>query len=96
MHHAGTYFNFTSQPHLDYTLAIWPPHLKKVENIQKFMCHMATRAWYCGYQDLFDLINLPTFECRHMETQLSLLYYILLIYFVYSTTYFTHLQAVLL
>ena len=53
--------------HLDYASAIWSPCLSKdkieLENIQKFACHMATGLWDSSYQDLLELVDLPTLEC---------------------------------
>ena len=50
------------RPHLDYASAVWSPHLKKdrdaLESIQKFACHMATRAWDSSYHDLLHCKNM--------------------------------------
>ena len=66
------------RPHLDYASAIWSPHVKKDkiahENVQKFACRMATRSWDSSYQDLLDFVDLPSLECRRLETRLCLLY----------------------
>ena len=65
------------RPHLDYASAIWSPYLSKdkieLENIQKFACCMATGLWDSSYQDLLELVDLPTLECRRLETWLCLL-----------------------
>ena len=75
------------RPHLDYASAIWPPHVKKdkiaLENVQKFACRMATRSWDSSYQDLLDFVDLPSLECRRLETRLCLLYKI-----IYKLCYF--------
>ena len=69
------------RPHLDYASAIWSPYLSKdkteLENVQKFACRMATGLWDSGYQDLLELADLPSLECRRLETRLSLLYKII-------------------
>ena len=62
--------------HLDYASAIWSPYLSK-ENVQKFACCMATGLWDSSYIDLLELIDLPTLECRRLETWFSLLYKII-------------------
>ena len=66
------------RPHLDYASAIWSPYLSKdkteIENVQKFACHMATRLWDSSSRDLLELADLPTLECRRLETRLSLPY----------------------
>ena len=38
---------------------------------------MATGLWDISYQDLFELVDLPTLERRRLETQLCLLYKII-------------------
>ena len=48
-----------------------------LENVQKFACRMATRSWDSGYEDLLDLVDLPSLECRRLETRLCLLYKII-------------------
>ena len=52
------------RPHLDYAASIGSPHMKKditqLENVQKFALRMATRNWDCSYQDLLELVDLPT------------------------------------
>ena len=66
------------RPHLDYAASIWSPYLTKdkilLENIQKFACGIATRTWDSSYQDLLELVELPTLEHRRLETRLCLLY----------------------
>ena len=66
---------FTSlvRPHLNYASAIWSPYLSK-GNVQKFACCMATGLWDSSYKDLLELVDLPTLECRRLETWFSLLY----------------------
>ena len=75
------------RPHLDYASAVWSPYLIKdkaaLESVQKFACHMATTSWDSSYQDLLDLVDLPTLECRRLETRLCLLYKI-----IYNLCYF--------
>ena len=75
------------RPHLDYASAIWSPHVKKdkiaLENVQKFACRMATRSWDSSYQDVLDFVDLPSLECRRLETRLCLLYKI-----IYKLCYF--------
>ena len=65
------YFNFNLSlvwPHLDYASAILSPYLSKdkieLENIQKkIACRMATGLCHSSYQDLLELVDLPTLEC---------------------------------
>ena len=75
------------RPHLDYASAVWSPYLIKdkaaLESVQMCACRMATRSWDSSYQDLLDLVDLPTLECRRLETRLCLLYKI-----IYNLCYF--------
>ena len=48
-----------------------------LENVQKFACRMATKSWDSGYEDLLDLVDLPSLESRRLETRLCLLYKII-------------------
>ena len=75
------YFSFV-RPHLDYASAIlWSPHLKKdkeaLENVQKFACQMATRAWDSSSVDLLTFVNLSTLEHHRLMFSLCLLYRII-------------------
>ena len=94
------------RPHLDYASAIWSPYLSKdkteLENVQKLACRMATRLWDSSYQDLLELVDLPSLECRRLETRLSLLHKIInkLCYFdettfTISTSYVTMHHTIL-
>ena len=31
-----------------------------LENVQKFACRMATKSWDSSYEDLLDLVDLPS------------------------------------
>jgi len=44
-----------------------------LENVQKFACRMAAKSWDSGYEDLLDLVGLPSQECWRLETRLCLL-----------------------
>ena len=48
---------------------------------------MAPGLWDSSYQDLLELVDLPTLECQRLETRLCLLYKIIykLCYFNQST-----------
>ena len=82
------------RPHLDYASTVWSPHLMKhkiaLENVQKFACRMATKIWDSSYQDLLELVNLPTLEHRRLETRLCLLYRITHKLCYFDDNIFTH------
>ena len=69
------------RPHLDYAASIWSPYMNKdktlLENVQKFALCMATRCWDSSYQDLLELVDLPTLEHQRLEARLCLLYRII-------------------
>ena len=58
--------------------------------IQKFACRMATKIWDSSYQDLLELVNLPTLEHRRLETRLCLLYRITHKLCYFDDNIFTH------
>jgi len=45
-----------------------------LENVQKFAFRMATKQWDSGYQDLLDIMNVPSLANRRLQLKLSLLY----------------------
>ena len=66
------------RPHLEYACPVWDPHTMKdktlLENVQKFAFRMATKQWDSGYQDLLDIMNVPSLADRRLQLKLSLLY----------------------
>ena len=54
------------------------PHTMKdkvlLEDVQKFAFRMATKQWDSGYQDLLDIMNVPSLADRRLQLRLSLLY----------------------
>ena len=58
------------RPHLDYTCQICDPHLakdkKKLEDVQKFACRLASHQWDASYQELLQLYELPSLEERRL------------------------------
>ena len=85
------------RPHLEYGCTVWDPHTHKnkeaLEKIQKFACRMATKRWDAGYDELLDLLNLPSLVYRRTHLKLCQLYKIIhcLCYFPdYIFTYRTN------
>ncbi len=66
------------RPHLDYA---WDPHLakdkKKLEDVQRFACRLASHQWDASYQDLLQLYELPTLEERRLHLKLGLMFKII-------------------
>ena len=66
------------RPHLEYACPVWDPHTLKdkelLEDVQKFAFRMATKQWDSGYQDLLDIMNVPSLADRRLQLRLSLLY----------------------
>ena len=54
-----------------------------LEDVQKFALWMATKQWDSGYQDLLDIMNVPSLADRRLQLKLALLYKI-----VHGMSYF--------
>jgi len=57
------------RPHLEYACPVWDDHTMKdktlFENVQKSVFRMATKQCDSGYQDLLDIMNVPSLaDCR--------------------------------
>ena len=69
------------RPHLDYASQIWDPHLakdkKKLEDVQRFACRLASHQWDASYQDLLQLYELPTLEECRLHLKLGLMFKII-------------------
>ena len=69
------------RPHLEYGYTVWDPHTHKnkeaLEKVQKFACRMATKRWDAGYDELLDLLNLPSLMYRRTHLKLCQLYKII-------------------
>ena len=69
------------RPHLDYACQIWDPHLakdkKKLEDVQKFGCRLASHQWDSTYQDLLQLYELPSLEELRLHLKLGLMFKII-------------------
>ena len=66
------------RPHLEYACPVWDPHTMKdkvlLEDVQKFALRMATKQWDSGYQELLDIMNVPSLADRRLQLKLALLY----------------------
>ena len=66
------------RPHLEYACPVWDPHTMKdkvlLEDVQRFALRMATKQWDSGYQDLLDIMNVPSLADRRLQLKLALLY----------------------
>ena len=66
------------RPHLEYACPVWDPHTMKdkvlLEDVQKFALRMATKQWDSGYQELLDIMNIPSLADRRLQLKLALLY----------------------
>ncbi len=74
------YFSMV-RPHLDYACQIWDSHLakdkKKLEDVQRFACRLASHQWDASYQDLLQLYKLPTVEEHRLHLKLGLMFKII-------------------
>ena len=59
------------RPHLEYACPVWDPHTMKdkvlLEDVQKFAFRMATKQWDSGYQELLDIMNVPSVADRRLQ-----------------------------
>jgi len=63
------------RPHLEYA---WNPYKSKditmLESVQKFGCKVCTKQWDTGYDQLLQLLDLPTLARRRLYLDLSTMY----------------------
>ena len=81
------------RPHLEYASPVWNLHMHKdiklLENVEKFAIRIITKRWDCGYQELLDMVALPSLETRRLQSSLCMLYKI-----VHNLCYFpSHIIA---
>ena len=67
--------------HLDYACQIWDLTLlkteKKLEDVQKFACRLASHQWDSSYHDLLQLHELPSLEERRLYLKLGWMFKII-------------------
>ena len=63
------------RPHLEYACPIWDPHTMKdkvlLEDVQKFAFRMTTKQWDSEYQELLDIMNVPSLAARRLQLKLA-------------------------
>lgn len=66
------------RPHLEYASPVWNPfmckEIKRIEDVEKFAMRVITRRWDTGYQDLLNMVNIPSLESRRMHSSMCTLY----------------------
>ena len=66
------------RPHLEYASPVWNPHMHKdvtlLQNVEKFAFRMITKRWDSGYQELLDMVAIPSLEKRRLQSSLCMLY----------------------
>ena len=66
------------RPHLEYACPVWDLHTMKdkvlLEDVQKCAFRMATKQWDSGYQELLDIMNVPSLADRRLQLKLALFY----------------------
>ena len=74
-------YNILVRPHLEYASPLWDPYLikdiAKLESVQKFALKLCFKQWGMDYQDLIELMQLPTLEDRRLYLKLCTLYKII-------------------
>ena len=75
------------RPHLEYASPVWNPsthkQVKMIEDVEKFAIKVVTRRWDAGYQELLNMVNIPSIESRRLQSCMCTLYKI-----VHSLCYF--------
>ena len=60
------------RPHLKYASPVWNPstrkQVKKIEDVEKFAMKVVTRRWDAGYQELLNMVNIPSIESRRLQS----------------------------
>jgi len=75
------------RPHMEYACVVWDPYthknIKSLEQVQAFACKLASRRWDAGYEELLELLSIPSLQERRIHLKLGLLYKI-----IHSLCYF--------
>ena len=75
------------RPHMEYACVVWDPYthknIKALEQVQAFACKLASRRWDAGYEELLELLSIPSLQERRIHLKLGLLYKI-----IHSLCYF--------
>ena len=70
-------------PHLEYACLVWDPHTMKdkvlLEDVKKFALQMATKQRYSGYQELLDIMNVPSLADRRLQLNSPQIFSVLLL-----------------
>ncbi len=71
------YLSFV-RPHLEYSSAVWSPHLKgeveTIEKVQKYALKVCMKSWDSSYADLLNATSLPSMQSRRLQVSLCHLY----------------------
>ena len=66
------------RPHLKYASPVWNPsthkQVKMIEDVEKFAMEVVTRRWNAGYQELLNMVNIPSIESRRLQSSMCTLY----------------------
>ena len=66
------------RPHLEYASPVWNPLIQKqvkmIEDVEKFAMRVVTRRWNAGYQELLNMVSIPSIESRRLQSSMCTLY----------------------
>ena len=66
------------RPHLEYASPVWNPSIQKqvkmIEDVEKFAMRVVTRRWNAGYQELLNMVSIPSIESRRLQSSMCTLY----------------------
>ena len=69
------------RPHLEYASPVWNPSTRKqvnmIEDVEKFAMKVVTRRWTAGYQEVLNMVNIPSIESRMLQSSMCTLYKII-------------------
>ena len=69
------------RPHLEYACQLWDPYthhdINQLESVQKFALKMISHRWDIGYEELVNLVDLPTLKRRRLHLKLGEVYKII-------------------
>ena len=66
---------------MEYACVVWDPYthksVKALEQVQAFTRKMVSHRWDAGYEELLELLNIPSLQERRIHLKLGLLYKII-------------------
>ena len=65
-------------PHLENASPVWNPstcrQVEMIEDVEKFAMKVVTRRWNAGYQEVLNMVNVPSNQSRRLQSSTCTLY----------------------